>query len=546
MEWILFLAILVLFFISFSPLLPLKNAPRTYVVKTGSMLPVIKPGSVVVTKPLKEKNAEKGDIIAFESPKDADTTVIHRVEAVKSEEPLLLETKGDNNNAADQWEVERGAIKGIYVTAIPYLGHVAEFVKEPKGFLIAVAFPALIFIVLQVLNIKKGIEEEVQKRLDKRETEDTLAQKAAKTADTLKSILMIACLTSTLALTASNEAVAYFVDAATASGIAISVKDFVAPETPELESPEDEAVLNSEDLALDWTSVEDWENMNDPVYYIYQIATDENFDDIYEAGNVSSSETGGPDEEGNYRWRVRACDAIDNCSDWSEEWSFTVDNTAPYVKVTNIDDSAGKDAPIYWDEVEIVADIIDDNPEKYWLWIEDTSGNEVAGPGGVAEENSLEEALIYTWGLADVDEGIYWIRLEAKDGAGNKDSDKSEDKVDIEVRKHLEINITSIEEAAEGTDEDGNLEVGEPLVVKWDLEKLDQDESIDAVLSVSTDGGSTYEEVLEAVDIDPQNELEWTPDDAKYAGEEVRIRVDLQDGDGFEGRGTSWIFEIES
>ena len=107
--------------------------------------------------------------------------------------------------------------------------------------------------------------------------------------------------------------------------------------------------------------------------------------------------------------------------DWDFDWTrFDVlpipDTTAPDVEVT---------APTTYlvsGIVEIRGSIVDDNPHHYWLVVVNSEGSKVAGPGTVNETNSLVDASLWVWDTTLVPDGIYTIKLEARDVAGNKDS----------------------------------------------------------------------------------------------------------------------------
>lgn len=168
MEWVVFAVLIFTFIVVLLPLLPTKNYLSIFIVPTGSMEPTIKAGSIAFVKPIHQEQVQKGQIITFLSPKNPDETIIHRVYEVKTiAGTTALTTKGDNNNVADNWIVSIPEIKGIYVNSVPYLGHPIALLRNKVGFAVMVGIPALIIALLQILRIKEGIEEEVQKRTKK-------------------------------------------------------------------------------------------------------------------------------------------------------------------------------------------------------------------------------------------------------------------------------------------------------------------------------------------------------------------------------------------
>lgn len=136
---------------------------RSFVVLTGSMEPSIKTHALVFTK---QANYEKKDIIAFQKK---DTTIVHRIVAIESKNgATVYKTKGDVNNAADSDSVNQREVLGKTVLVIPYVGYLILFLKTVPGFMIFILFPALVFIVLELLEIKKEIEHETEKRVLKK------------------------------------------------------------------------------------------------------------------------------------------------------------------------------------------------------------------------------------------------------------------------------------------------------------------------------------------------------------------------------------------
>lgn len=95
------------------------------VVLTGSMEPLIYPGDVVIVKKImEEKEIDRlaaGDIINF---KREDITITHRIIDVRRDEAgnLSFETKGDNNDSADEQMVSPNDINGTISKVVPKVG----------------------------------------------------------------------------------------------------------------------------------------------------------------------------------------------------------------------------------------------------------------------------------------------------------------------------------------------------------------------------------------------------------------------------------------
>jgi len=224
LEWMIFGVLIFLYLVVLSPNLPTKNYISTYIVQTGSMEPVVHTGSIALIQPKQADQVKKGDIIIFTSPKDPKQTILHRVFDIKQKDTSIdFETKGDNNNAPDNWVVPSISVKGVCIGTIPFVGHPAAFLKTPIGFAFLFGIPALFLVILQIKKIREGIEEEVQKRMKKQMQKEKMTD--------ILSIIAILILTGLTSMITIQTVDALFTSRATVSGISFSVKDFTPPTT---------------------------------------------------------------------------------------------------------------------------------------------------------------------------------------------------------------------------------------------------------------------------------------------------------------------------
>ncbi len=94
---------------------------------------------------------------------------------------------------------------------------------------------------------------------------------------------------------------------------------------------------------------------------------------------------------------------------------FKVDTKCPYVQITSPSES-----DMLSGTVPIRGTVADLNPHHYWLVIENSSGTKVAGPGTVNDTSSFTDKKFFDWDTTAVPNGIYTIKLEARDEFGNK------------------------------------------------------------------------------------------------------------------------------
>ena len=129
-----------------------------------SMETQINTGDLVVVKDAQNTELKNGDIIAF---KNGDSVITHRiVDKVEEEGKIKYKTKGDNNNATDDWYVSPEQIEGIYQFKMSKLGNIAMFIQTPIGMIICLSIPIILIILTQMTASKekqKDMEQEIEK-----------------------------------------------------------------------------------------------------------------------------------------------------------------------------------------------------------------------------------------------------------------------------------------------------------------------------------------------------------------------------------------------
>ena len=143
---------------------------QVFTVLSGSMEPTYHVGSLIYVKDVDPFTLKSGDPITFLL--DEDTVATHRiVEVIPDEEDasvVRFSTKGDANDAIDGSLVHYKNVIGSPVFTVPYLGYVANYIQNPPGMYVAIAFGvALLAIVfLPDLMAKKPKEEQTEKKED--------------------------------------------------------------------------------------------------------------------------------------------------------------------------------------------------------------------------------------------------------------------------------------------------------------------------------------------------------------------------------------------
>ncbi|MDD5739059.1 MAG: signal peptidase I [Candidatus Pacebacteria bacterium] len=164
MDWlktiynIIFAFILLIALLLIVSILPITGNIKFLNVKSGSMEPTIKVGSIVLVKPI--STYKVGDIITFGKISKTQTPTTHRIFDIKVNvgQPIYI-TKGDANNAPDQKEISQSEVIGKVFLTIPYLGYAVAAARTKLGFALIIIIPAIAIIIEEISKIKKEIKK---------------------------------------------------------------------------------------------------------------------------------------------------------------------------------------------------------------------------------------------------------------------------------------------------------------------------------------------------------------------------------------------------
>ena len=146
------LLIILLFAITYGGVEVLRLALRAesplMVVSSGSMIPTLNIGDIIIVRGVDPQTVTVGTIIIFHSPVDYEMPIVHRVIAIDHQgNAIFFETKGDNNPVADGWRVPAQNLMGVYVTRIPYVGLLSLELRGPLGVTVIIVLVALIIVI---------------------------------------------------------------------------------------------------------------------------------------------------------------------------------------------------------------------------------------------------------------------------------------------------------------------------------------------------------------------------------------------------------------
>ena len=131
---------------------------KLLVVKSGSMEPALKTGSLVVDKA--ESSYQKDNIVTFKDPNNPLETITHRIVDIETKDDIsLYTTQGDANGTPDSTKILSDKILGKVVFDIPILGYIVAFTRTVPGVIILIIIPAVIIIYDEINKIKAEIKK---------------------------------------------------------------------------------------------------------------------------------------------------------------------------------------------------------------------------------------------------------------------------------------------------------------------------------------------------------------------------------------------------
>ena len=142
-----------LVFVHFSP------DYNMYIVRSGSMQPVINVGDAVVIGPTDGQfgnGLQEGSIVTY---RHGPELITHRVLSIEGD---TLITKGDAVEDPDPWPVTRQSVGGVYLFRVPYIGYASSFIRTPVGRYVSILVPGVILVSLLFLEARKRKRAQIQ------------------------------------------------------------------------------------------------------------------------------------------------------------------------------------------------------------------------------------------------------------------------------------------------------------------------------------------------------------------------------------------------
>jgi signal peptidase I len=104
---------------------PRLTGSTPYTILTGSMVPTMPPGTVVVSRPTSFSDIHLGDVVTYQIASGQPAVVTHRVVGinVESDGSQTLTMKGDANPSPDLRHVISKQVRGVVWYSIPVVGY---------------------------------------------------------------------------------------------------------------------------------------------------------------------------------------------------------------------------------------------------------------------------------------------------------------------------------------------------------------------------------------------------------------------------------------
>ena len=124
-------------------------------VLSNSMYPEFSEGDLIIIKKTNLENLKQGDIVSFYTIIENEYALnTHRILEINEQNgQRSYVTKGDNNDLQDKHIIADGDIVGKYVTKIPLMGNIMQFLASSVGFLVVIILPMLLFLIYQIYNL---------------------------------------------------------------------------------------------------------------------------------------------------------------------------------------------------------------------------------------------------------------------------------------------------------------------------------------------------------------------------------------------------------
>ena len=148
-----------------------------FTVASGSMVPVLEKGDVIIVKKVSPEDLERGDIITFHGRGEKEGKIItHRIISDGVETDGYITTQGDANTAADTPITAEDVIGRVVRKSAFFAGIHSLFVSK-VGFALVVVVPLVILLIYQFANFIRACKMDKDGNVKGEETEVSQEEK---------------------------------------------------------------------------------------------------------------------------------------------------------------------------------------------------------------------------------------------------------------------------------------------------------------------------------------------------------------------------------
>ncbi len=136
-------------------LLPFAVGWSPSVVLTGSMLPSVRPGDIVVTAPIDTARLQLGHVIRFVDPARPSRYLLHRISRTQDNGTFI--TRGDANGNDDSTPVPTGNVTGVARLRVPLVGLPVVWLREGEYVALGLAAVGVLGTMHLVVGFRNGV-----------------------------------------------------------------------------------------------------------------------------------------------------------------------------------------------------------------------------------------------------------------------------------------------------------------------------------------------------------------------------------------------------
>lgn len=134
--------------------LPPVTGRHNFAILSGSMMPTLDIGDLVIEHPVRPTEIRMGDIVTFRDPDNAERLLTHRVVRYHVT-PVQVDvvTRGDANHTFERWSIPTSGTVGVVEFRVPKAGYLLMHGGGTAGRVAILLIPALLLGLYELWRI---------------------------------------------------------------------------------------------------------------------------------------------------------------------------------------------------------------------------------------------------------------------------------------------------------------------------------------------------------------------------------------------------------